>query len=86
MNFQKSHGDFSPNVKGDNNQIGNNSANIKFGIKQKMQYTFLGFLIGVFTSFWGSYFYDNFKKATSVEKCNTETYIVDNDTLNKYMK
>ena len=61
MIFQQSHGDFSPNINGSNNQTNQNCNNIKTGSGCKVRYTLLGFLIGVATSYVGSYLYDNYK-------------------------
>lgn len=61
MNFQQSKGDFSPNINGDNNQTNQNISNFKVSFICKARYTLLGFLIGVATSYVGSYLYDNYK-------------------------
>ncbi len=72
MNFQQSQGDFSPNILGDNNQTNPNSKNIKVSFGCKARYTFLGFLIGIATSYAGSYLYDNYKIDKVSDKTETE--------------
>lgn len=67
MNFQQSHGDFSSNINGDNNQT-----NLKVSLACKARYTFIGFLIGVATSYIGSYLYDNYKIDKVSDKIKTE--------------
>lgn len=62
MNFQQSHGDYSPNINGNNNKTNQNTSNIKVCFACKARYTLLGFLFGVATSYVGSYLYDNYKK------------------------
>ncbi len=73
INFQHSHGEFSPNIKGDNNQTNQNSDNIKACFGYKVRFTFLGFLIGVATSYVGSYLYDNYKINKIPDKDKTES-------------
>ena len=61
MNIQKSKGDFAPNTIGSNNQINQNSKNIKTSFGCKARYTLLGFILGIASSYLGSYLYDNYK-------------------------
>jgi len=79
MNFQQSRGEFSPNVNGNNNQTNHNSANIKLSLGSKARYTLFGFLIGIATSYIGSYLYDNYKieKTTNIQS----EQIVTNNTI-----
>ena len=47
MNIQQSNGDFSPNINGNNNRTNN----FKVGFACKARYTFLGFILGIATSY-----------------------------------
>ena len=71
MNFQQSHGDYSPNINGNDNQANQNIKNIKVSFS-KARYTFLGFLIGVAMSYVGSYLYDNYKIDKVSDNVKTE--------------
>lgn len=71
MNFQQSYGEFSPNINGDNNQTNQNIGIVKVGFAYKVRYTFIGFIIGVATSFIGSYLYDSIKNV-KFENIQTE--------------
>lgn len=81
MNFQQSKGDHSPNINGDNNQTKQNSSNIKVSLTCKARYTLLGFLIGVVTSYVGSYLYDNYKIEKVSEKNQIEQPITNQSIL-----
>lgn len=72
MNFQQSKGDYSPNICGDNNSTNHNINNIKVDFAVKARYTFIGFLLGVATSYFASYLYDNYKITIMSEKNKTE--------------
>lgn len=86
MNFQQSHGDFSPNIKGDNNQTNQNTKNIKISLGCKARYTFLGFFIGVTMSYIGSYLYDNYKIDQVSDKIKTETPVTNQLTPSDSIK
>lgn len=69
MNKQESHGDFSPNVIGPNNRV-NKNIKLSFGIKTR--YTLLGFIIGIASSYVGSYLYENYNIVKTPAKSKQE--------------
>lgn len=86
MNFQQSHGDNSPNINGNNNQTNQNTSSIKISFACKVRYTFIGFLIGVATSYVGSYLYDNYKIDRVSEKSKTENSVTNQLIRNDSIK
>lgn len=68
INYQQSNGDHSPNINGNNNRTNN----VKVSCACKARYTFLGFILGVVTSFLGSYLYDYYKNEKTSIVTNTE--------------
>lgn len=85
MNFQQSKGDFSPNINGDNNRTNQKCNNITISLASKVRYTFVGFLLGVATSFLGSYLYDNYKSINTSSDINMENpvdnQLIPNDSI-----
>lgn len=61
MNIQQANGDFSSINNGNNNRTNQNCNNFTVSFVTKARYTFIGFLLGVATSFLGSYLYDNYR-------------------------
>jgi len=86
MNFQQSHGDFSPNINGNNNQTNQNTSNFKVSFACKARYTILGFFIGVATSYVGSYLYDNYKIDKVSDKIETEISVTNQLAPNDSVK
>ena len=86
MNFQQSHGDYSPNINGNNNQTNQNTSNLKVSFACKARYTFWGFLIGILTSYFGSYLYDCYKIDKVSEKIRTEIPVTNQLTPNDSVK
>lgn len=71
MNIQQSNGDFSPNINGNNNRTNN----FKVGFACKARYTFLGFILGIATSFLGSCLFDYYKNEKTSIGTKTENSV-----------
>lgn len=68
MGIQESRGDFSPNINGSNNQTNTGNTNVKIRLMDKVRYSIIGFVIGVATSFIGSYLYDWYKSKSETKE------------------
>lgn len=80
MNFQQSHGHYSPNINGNDNKIGSNTSNVRISLSDKARYTLLGFLLGIATSYLGSYLYENCKLANIFGDSQTERTVTNQST------